>query len=230
MYEPLREHVAQALGYCQEVGIKYFALTDGGTWEIYETHRPVPLAEKMVTSLDVKGPAAVAEVCLKALALWRPAVELGEITVGQVPIVGLLRPDIPDPPIPVDPPPNGDWQLLTQLTAVKGSHPIELMLPDDTRVQVTAWARMVLEVVRWLTDKRMLRADHCPIGYSSPRSFRWIVHTQPIHRNGDGFTSPSEVNGLWVELNDNQTQLLAKVRKIIEDVGQDPAQFKVRRS
>ena len=184
----------------------------------------------MVTSLDVKGPDAVAEVCLKALALWRPAVEMGKVAVGQVPVLGLSQPDKKDPPLPVNPPPHGDWQLLTQLTAVKGSHPIELMLPDDTRVQVTAWARMVLEVVRWLTDKRMLRADHCPIGYSGPRSSRWMVHTQSIHRNGDSFTSPGEVNGLWVEMADNQSALFDKARVIIERAGQDPAQFKVRRS
>ena len=55
-----------------------------------------------------------------------------------------------------------------------------------------------------------------------------MVNTQPIHSNGARFTMPLEVNGLWVEKNDNRRALIDKIRTIIKHVGQDPAQFKVR--
>ena len=55
-----------------------------------------------------------------------------------------------------------------------------------------------------------------------------MVHTQPIHTNGAQFTSPSAVNGLWVEKHDNRRSSIDKIKTIIEHVGEDPAQFKVR--
>ena len=45
----------QGVQYCIEKGTKHFAVTDGQRWEIYETHRPVPIDEKRVVELDLKS-------------------------------------------------------------------------------------------------------------------------------------------------------------------------------
>ena len=55
-----------------------------------------------------------------------------------------------------------------------------------------------------------------------------MVHTQPVHSNGMPFTYPFEMNGLYVEKHDNRKALVNKTRAIVEHVGQDPSQFKVR--
>lgn len=83
---PLREAVSQVINYCTQDGFDYFAVTDGQHWELYETHRRGNLAEKMVTSLDLAG--SPAEMCLRALALWRPGVAEGNIQEGETPVVG----------------------------------------------------------------------------------------------------------------------------------------------
>ena len=100
LHTPLQEHVSQAINYCLQDGIEYFAITDGGTWELYETHRRGALAEKMVTSLDVRGSTPVAEVCLNALALWRPMVQTGKAVVPPAPIADLPQPETQGTPCP----------------------------------------------------------------------------------------------------------------------------------
>ena len=48
---PLKNAVSQGINYTTEDGILYFALTDGQHWELYETHRAVPLHDKLVMKL-----------------------------------------------------------------------------------------------------------------------------------------------------------------------------------
>ena len=75
---PLQGVLTQGIGYCITEGIEYFSVTDGQRWEVYETHKPVPIDEKRIASWDLKD-TSLGEVCLKVLALWRPSVQSGYI-------------------------------------------------------------------------------------------------------------------------------------------------------
>ena len=87
MDAPLHDAASQGIGYCIEDGIGYFAVTDGRQWEIYETHKMAPIAEKMIVRFDMTH--SLAEACLKALALWRPAVKYGRVMAAETPVVVL---------------------------------------------------------------------------------------------------------------------------------------------
>ena len=78
---PLQDAASQGIGYCIEDGIAYFAVTDGRLWEIYETHKMAPIAEKLTVQFNIENSAPI--TCLKAMALWRPAVEQGSVTVAE---------------------------------------------------------------------------------------------------------------------------------------------------
>lgn len=67
---PLREGVSQGIQYCIEEGAPYFAVTDGRRWEIYDSHRTVPIQEKRIRELDICA-ATPQEVALNGLFLWR---------------------------------------------------------------------------------------------------------------------------------------------------------------
>ena len=82
---PLRDGLSQSIAYCVEQGTPYFCVTDGRRWAIYETFRQVPVDKKLVTEFDVLKDSP-AEVCLKALALWRPAVDEGLVREGETPL------------------------------------------------------------------------------------------------------------------------------------------------
>ena len=137
---PLGDVVRQGIGYCLEEGTPHFAVTDGRHWEVYETHRPVPIGEKRIVSFDLKGQSPT-EVCLQALALWRPAVQSGHVAPGQAPVASLTpeEPVIPDtqPPPVVD---EHEWQPLSGLNPEPGTtRPLEIRYPDDTRSTLGPW-------------------------------------------------------------------------------------------
>ncbi len=82
----LKGAVNQVISYCMIEGTDYFALTDGERWEVYETHKQGRLDEKRVVEFDLMNQSP-AETCLKALALWRQAVEANVVSGGQEPLV-----------------------------------------------------------------------------------------------------------------------------------------------
>lgn len=67
---PLREGISQGIQYCIEEGAPYFTVTDGRRWEIYDSHRTVPLQEKLIRELDICAGTAQ-EAALNSLFLWR---------------------------------------------------------------------------------------------------------------------------------------------------------------
>ena len=195
MDEPLRGAVAQGIQYCLVQGTGYFSATDGRRWEIYETHRPVPIDEKRVVSFDLKGPSA-AEACLQALSLWRPSAISGIVRSGQAPVVGLPPSDSPGTtgtqPIVgpgVQPSPITDepgWQSISTLNLAPGSkypRPSEILFPDNSRTRVKGWVRVTEAIVCWLMKKNFLTANHCPIQYqkeyilaTSPTLPQWTIY------------------------------------------------------
>ena len=95
---PLRDVVGQGIQYCLIQGTAHFSVTDGRRWEIYETHRPVPIDDKRIVSFDLKEQDP-AEVALQALALWRPGVQAGHVAPGHAPVIvpPVSRPGPPSP-------------------------------------------------------------------------------------------------------------------------------------
>ena len=81
----LSDGLSQSIGYCLEKGTLYFAVTDGQKWEVYETHKPVPVEQKRLVHFDLRSDSAP-EVCLAALALWRPSVAEGHVRAGEAPV------------------------------------------------------------------------------------------------------------------------------------------------
>lgn len=232
----LRTAVSKGIQYCLEEGTEYFSVTDGIRWEIYETHKAVPLDDKRIISFDLKG-TSVAEACLKALALWRPGVISGHVQVGQTPIVGLpdeqtsTTKSQPTQETSVQPPsPDTDdkrWQPLSELNPQKGdSAPTEILFPDGKNVLIRkTWKAIMVEIVRWLINNNKLNESHCPVP-GGPK--RYLVATSPKHSTGTDFKSSEKIGSFYIETNHGSEGIAQNVRHIIKHVDQDPAQFKVR--
>ena len=210
----------QVLNYAWGENVSHFAVTDGAQWEIYATSSPEP-----IVAFDLsKDP--LAEACLKALALWRPSLESGSVTQGQASVIE----PVPRIVIPTPPPlPPGDWRPLTDMGNLKWRKPAELLFPDNNQTELKNWVDVLLETARWLSRKGQLVKTNCSIK-NSPNAKRYIVHTSPIHSNGNEFKQPREVNGFWVEGDTNvgAPSLIGNAKVVIEHVGQDPSQFRVR--
>ena len=145
-----------------------------------------------------------------------------------------VSPVPPQPPVTNDPsiPPDDghEWHLLTRIPAATGQKPpVELRFPDGSSAQTEYWYSLTVEAVRWLMGKEILGANNCPIMMGdNPRAIRFAVHTQPVHSNGVRFTRIIEVNGLYVEVDGSQPELISRAKYLIGQAGQDPAQFSVR--
>ena len=231
--EPLRGGKAldQGILYCAYTGAGYFILTDGNSWELYESGKTSP-----ITSFDLTGGSA-AGACLKALALWRPSVISGQIAVGEIPIVG--RPDNqtnttePQPAEEItvqSKPPVTDeegWQTLSEFNPQTGDpKPTEILFPDDSHVSIRSYKSLQVEIIRWLISNNILDTDHCPI-QGIGKAKRYLVSTNPTHSDGKEFTAPYEMGTLHIETNYGGKTIAKNVRHIIKHVGQNPVQFKV---
>lgn len=224
---PLRDQVlAQGINYCLMEGTNHFAVTDGASWEVYETHRPVPIDEKRIAEFNLNDPSP-AQACLNALALWRPSVQSGVVTVGHEPVVTSPEEASPRPQqiLPADSTDSEDGLFpLLGLAREPGSEPPrEIIFPDSSRVAIRYWVGVMEETVRWLIDQGFLASADCPI----QRGTRNIVSTSPEHPGGQ-VPRFKRVNTLYFDANFNGPHLVENSRTVIRHVGQDPADFKVR--
>ncbi len=90
--EPLLDGNAlqQGIQGCVNTETDFFAVTNGRKWEIYDTRKRVSPPDMKVVEFDLSNDSA-AEVCLKALALWRHGAVAGNVRPAQAPIAGLMR-------------------------------------------------------------------------------------------------------------------------------------------
>ena len=223
----------QGILYCAHTGASYFLLTDGNRWELYESGRTNPQTAFILTD------DSPAQSCLKALALWRPSVQSGTVAEGSSPILTpVLEIDGSPAPIPIpvaDTTPSlarydkalnqQGWQRLSDVSWEKGhSKPAEIQFPDNSSVAITAWNSLMTESTRWLVNGNFLAGNRCPI----QRGERYLVSTGSTHSTGKPMTAARTVNSLYVETNYSARDCLRNAKIIIEHVGQDLAQFKVR--
>lgn len=233
---PLNDAIGQGIQYCLVEGTEYFAVTDGRRWEIYETHKPVPIDDKRITSFDLKNPSS--DACLKALALWRPSVIAGQIAVGATPVIGL--PDDqqnttePQPAgetaVPPTPPVTDEdgWQPLSEYNPEpKTLPPSAITFPDGSRASPKRWYEILTETARWLVEDGHLSDSQCPI-LRGPRSKKSLVDIKSVHSDGTSFSNPKRVGSLHIDTHGNCQTMVKRVKILIQHVGKDPAQFKVR--
>ena len=242
---PLYEAASQGIGYCIEDGIGYFAVTDGKVWEIYETHKMAPIADKLTVQFDLAN--APAETCLKALALWRQGVIVETFQAGEMPIfqaaasrvestsdAGVAQPTAQDmakeeprtnsiaDPITTA---SGEWIPISTYSPSKTDQvPLEMRFPDGTAVPIQRWYMIVTEAVRWLYDQ-----GHITMSNPQVRGARrLLVSDSPFSIDGRPFAAAKVVGPLHVETHGHRSTVLRNVRHIFRHTGQDPARFKVR--
>lgn len=148
----LSDGLIQSIGYCVDKGTRFFAVTDGQHWEVYETHKPVPTSEKLVAKFDLKTSAP--EACLRALALWRPSVATGRVQEGETPVADTESAEAP--PNPLDEShatAEAGWVPLAGQRPPQGApKPIEVLCPTGEVMEVKNWHGLRRRVVKWLVE------------------------------------------------------------------------------
>ena len=133
------------------------------------------------------------------------------------------------------PPPAGVWHSLTDIQPPRRgrnrhNHPTQMIDPDNNQDDITKWNDVLVNVVRWLTKNSHLGGGDCPIHDPDKPDTRYLVATRPIHRDGKVFEEGrrENVNSLYIETNHTASKTVRNTIVIIDHVGMDASQFKVR--
>lgn len=118
----MEDDAMRGLNGCFLNGIRYFAATDGRIWDVYDTFKPVPVAEKRVAWFDIQS-GDTERIVMSAMEL-RPEIVLGgALGTGGAPVAD-APPDPTTPPAPnAAPPPT-----------VAPSRPTSVNLDADGRI------------------------------------------------------------------------------------------------
>ncbi len=173
-----------------------------------------------------------------------PGVSSGIATPSPVPAAPTPAPATPTPapviPAPQITPPARqstpvhssaapEWIPISEYAPKSRERLSEIKFPDDTSVGIKYQKAIIIEVTRWLIRRGLLQPHnpaHCPISGNT----RHIISTGNVHPNGDYFTNPVEVEGVFIETKAGNMQTVRNTCKIITTVNQDPAEFKVKRA
>ena len=227
----LSDAAIQAVQYCTVDGYKYFAVTDGSQWTLYETHRSAALDEKKIVRFDLRSDSPI-DVCSMALALWRQRfVESGSAWREPDPVTKAVV----DTPTSVRQATaasvghrdlSSEWVPISRLAPEKGEKPQELRLPSGETLGVTSWAQLVAKLTKWLLDDGHLIDAILPIRGGGTSH---LVAAQPKHSDGRPFRgNAAKVGRLFVDTSYSGPNHARNMRTILERVGKRPDEFAVR--
>ena len=222
----------QAINYCVQDGIKYFAVTDGNVWKVYETHRLAPIEEKLITSFRLRDSSVNA--CLKALVLWRQSVHLEIVNPGEIPI------DLPmfasdskpeQKSFPAHEPSvssTQNWISLQEFSSqdVK-CKPTHIQFPDKTTVGITYWRDLILKPAQWLVDRNLLTSSNCPIHMNGTSTRRYLLSEKAMHPSDTKFRNAKPVGPLFVEAHLSSAGCVDNACVLIQHAGRSTSEFRV---
>ena len=230
--------IRKGITYCTAEGTPYFALTDGEHWRLYETHRPVPAAEKIVVRFGLQdGPV---EWALAALDFWRTRVEAGRVGTVESPhaTVSATRSEAPESSArrpqqrtkpsasPIQETDAGGWVSVASYVPKARVKPAEVRFPTGETERTTSWSAFNESVVAWLVRGGYLTQSQLPVQIRS----RFVVAARAVHPNGKDFTRPRQAEGVFVETNysggDTLRNILHIITEKVDDL--DPSEFRVR--
>ena len=233
----LQDGRKQAVEYAMDdidIKARYFSVTDGSCWAIYDTNKPAN--DMIAASFGLKNTSA-ADACLKALALWRSNVISSQNVIAETPALGVPENQTnttePRPaeettvqPISLDLDEQG-WQPLSEFNPEPNTQlPNKIMFPDGSHASLEHWYEMLTTVVRWLMESGHLSKIRCPIPLG-PRTEKYLVHTESVNSDGTPFSNPKQEGSLYIHTHGNLQQIITRVKSLIKHVDQNPAQFKI---
>ena len=219
----------QADDYARYAEVKFFVLTNGVTWLLYE--------RDLMTSLESLKPIVRFDVvhdephqcALAAISMWRPnlASDSGPSAATKPvfisPEPALDRPssksnETPEQQQLDDSPENsGNWCNFERKLHPRGTKPDKLKIGDSLGETVTNWKAVIRKVITWLADEEMLNANDCPIGTETYT----FIGTEGVNPNGTPLRNPKTLsNGLILQRGYvNTIAQWQKLRQLLGDLG-----------
>ncbi len=190
----------KALPLFQEEGIRYYLITDGDRWVLWDISRPKEQQPEPVFDLCLSrdNPGDTAR---QLLALWRPA--MPEVVCAPKSVAELL------PPLPERPKEGISLSELRQTDVTGQRVSGDLRFPDGRKVSINRWRDLLLETAKWALPKLEL-----PV--KGPRGQLLISRTDKDMR------VPKPVDHASVETNFSAKDCIRLACHILEVAGVNP--------
>lgn len=230
--EHLSNHRSQMVAYASELGIRYAGLTNGDDWEVYDNSLLVPIGQRRILNASLVSLAPV-QCAQEFVFLWRRGLTMEQpepkgVTPDSNESANALVTPIEDDVVLLHPPqkPLGTTLQNFQPTSGKNSAPPSVTFPDGVQRSPRRWNELLVEVFEWLIRSGRLTPRDCPMRLGNSR---YIVDTQAVHSNGQGFKQPRQLsNGLYLEANLTASEMINICRDSTEQLGDDPSRIQLQ--
>jgi hypothetical protein len=186
----------RALPLWQSEGIRYYIITDGDRWVLWDISKPRKENPEPIVNIwlsrDNPGDAA-----RQLLALWRPA--MPEVKIAKPPVLS----EEGGPP----PTPSGlSLQELRNQVQYGDSPPTSIRFPDGKQKDLRTWSGLLVAVAKWALPK-LKQKGKLPLGNLIERSAQRLRRPQNIGQ------------GWWVETKFSSKDCVRKAIRILEAAG-----------
>ena len=226
------EHREQGDNYARYAQVKFFVLTNGVTWLLYE--------RELMTSLESLKPIVRFDVAhdrphqcaLAAISMWRPNLASEEpVFISPKAVSGQSYSKYSEQQeqrLSNDSSEDTDnWCSFEEKLYPPDADPAKLKIGNSPAVTVKSkkWTEAIRKVVAWLADEERLSVNDCPIG---TKTYTFIGH-EPVNPDGTPFKNPQELsNGLILQGGYVNTQAKwSKLRQLLADLGVDRSTIRV---
>ena len=207
------EDLQQHISYCVSEGVKFFIATDGNHWELYDTYRETRLPEKKIIEWDISDDNE-SRVAIRSISIANLE------SFGEIPAESIFT--------------GSETRVLDEGSQIKagGTESMEILHKREggqrrgplRPISVTINAevfnvdkskQILISTAEWLISKGKMTKSNAKIE-SGPD--RWLVNTEPVHKNGKKFFNNYELsNGLFLETNNSSA--------IVEDLAKSMMKY-----
>lgn len=201
----------KALPLWQERRIRYYIITDGDRWQVWDISKPRDEHPQPLVDVRLSSAENLAHLARQLLALWLPAIP----SIERAPEPIVERGEEGPPPI------GEEAKTLEDLSReVKPGQkpPKGLRFPDGHEVKdLKAWNGLLVEVTRWALPRLQERR-------ALPLRSKGLV----VAQSSEGMKAPKEVGGgFYVETNFSASDIVHHSCFIIERAGAEPKEVLV---
>ena len=224
--QPQMEHLKQIDFYGSALGTIFMGLTDGMVWLLYKRVSHVGLRDlPPILNVNLKSESSY-KCALKLLSLWRPNLETGDPVKAGEPMLIKPQSELTIPPASLPqaiPPDPNSWVPISNFEAQSNSNPPQIVrFWDESELPIVNWKEILVCVIKKLYETERLTDGDIPITLA-PGNKRYIVHTEPIHANGNKFNQPKEIAGtpLVVETNHSARDCIKTSKLLLQKYNVD---------
>ena len=230
------KHRDQADDYARYAEVKFFVLTNGIKWLLYERDLMTSIESlKPIVRFDVVDDESY-QCALAAISMWRPNLASdGGPSEAKEPIfrspetatdrsssqIAKQQEQQRSDDSSKD---SNNWCTFKSGMYPRKTQPIRLKIGNRVDEQVVYWVDVIHEIVVWLINTGKLKDNHCPILISQ----KTFIGHEEVNPDGTPFKNPQRLpNGLVLQRDIPTGPQWGRLKKLLDQLNVDTGEIQV---